>query len=73
MTDYSKFRRKYPRVEATVIFQCFADHRMFVREFALMPHDMQDAFNRGLNIPCEGSGVVGPWCESCEFGEYKND
>ena len=72
MTDYSKFRIKTP-TEMTITFQCFADPRMFVREFSQMPKDMQDAFNQGLSIPCEGGGTIGPWCTLCEFGEYKDD
>lgn len=68
---HSKFRQKKP-IEMEITLQCFADPRMFLRDFAAMPKDMQDAFSNGLSIPCEGSGIVGPWCTQCKFGDYRD-
>ena len=61
-TDFLPFRRKVPTSEVEITLQCFADPEIFAEEFDLMPK----------SIPCEGSGIVGPWCTQCVFGDYRD-
>lgn len=65
----SKWKTEHPRETIEIYIHCFADPRMFGREFRDLPKEMQDDFAGGLSIPCEGGGVLGTWCERCEFGE----
>lgn len=67
---WEKFRTKEPREERGFSAACYADKRMFVKEFTDMPKPMQEIFNV-ISLPCEGGGVPGWWCEQCVFGEIE--
>ena len=60
---WAKFKLKKPRKETEVVFQCFADSRMFVRNFEDMPKGMQLIFKE-ISLPCDAGGVPGEWCSN---------
>ena len=68
---WRKYLLPIAREEREINYQCFADPRMFLPEFTDLPKPMQDLFKGEdkIDLPCQGGGNPGPWCEECVFGE----
>ena len=47
--------------------ECFAPEEMFL-PYEELPEFIHDELDKNGPIPCEGSGDLDLWCETCRFG-----
>lgn len=62
------FLQETPRASQGLVAHCYAMPALFLPWEELSPAARQEFTTHGP-IPCEGSGAVGVWCQSCRFGE----
>jgi hypothetical protein len=49
-------------------FRCYADPRYFL-PWDEVPDVLKDELEANGELPCEGGGMPGWWCEECRFGK----
>ncbi len=66
------FFRDAPREVTHWVYACHADPGFFGDERTMSEaHRMDLQTHNGL--PCDGSGIPGPWCVDCRFGKDAED
>ena len=66
----SNFRQESPRRITLWEAQCYGMPELFV-PWESMSEEAKNEFEENGGVSCEGSGVPGPWCIGCRFGEME--
>lgn len=60
-----RFKLDTPRTFANTVVECYGSPELFEQNPS---REVEDACMQDGPIPCEGSGVLGLYCQDCRFG-----